>query len=311
MDRIKEVYANYNKCFFCGSNNLGSTKDYKFSNNPYTKLLTKKYSLNVSEMNSNLKLKECLNCHSYTFVQWFSEEIKNNLYGSQKHRMGWYKFFNTIFFYNEDVVKDDVITYKKLENEIGKIKNYLEIFCPFVGFFPLFSFCKDNSDNNKNLFNSKLTNFLIFLQKFYKRNVNIFSFKTLEKIEMPNNIFFLEIEDLYGWDKNCNSFNCNCKTIASRMNWVKNVNLNNFSDINEEIDLLNLSNTLDHIQQPLSVLTKIHPKIKNIFIDFHDIHGGPQHPYFLTEKTTEFISYKFGYIKKKIGKNQILLKKNG
>lgn len=307
MHPIKELLKNYNKCFFCGSDELGQKVNYNFKNNQYIISLLKSKSFDLEKLNLNLELRECLNCNCYTFSKWFNEDYKNRIYNLQKHRMGWYKFFNTIFFYNKELMQNDAETYLEIKKEIGQIKNYLEIYCPFVGFLALFSIFKNEKDINKKLFNSNLINFFINLQKLIKRNVNSFSKKSVKEISIPDNYFFLEVEKIVGWSETCNAFGCNCRTISSRINWITKLNLDKLTSLDEKIDLLNLSNTLDHVKDPLILLKKIRPKVKNIFFHFHDIDGGPQHPFFITEKTITFIAHDLEFNIKKFSSNKILL----
>ena len=62
--------------------------------------------------------------------------------------MGWYKFLNTIYQNNSEIVEEDIKTFKKLTQEINTIENYVELGCPFVGMFPLFSLIKQQNNNS-------------------------------------------------------------------------------------------------------------------------------------------------------------------
>ena len=65
------------------------------------------------------------------------------------------KNINTIYKNNSESIKNDIETFIKLTQQINKIDNYLEIRCPFMGMFPLFSLIKQSKRSNETLFNSK------------------------------------------------------------------------------------------------------------------------------------------------------------
>ena len=60
-------------------------------------------------------------------------------------------------------------------------------------------------------------------------------------------------------------------------------------------------------EKKIILLKKIRPKVKNIFFHFHDIDGGCQHPFFLTEKTIKFVARDLEFNIKKFRSNKILL----
>ena len=124
-----------------------------------------------------------------------------------------------------------------------------------------------------------------------------------------HNIFLADNSDK-GWGKRCNKFGCNCKGIINQFDWVNFVNLNNFDSLENDIDLLYLDNTLDHIDNPFVTLSKISPKVKNIYIKFNPLDFGIQHPFFLKKETINFIASELNFkIKNLENENQYLLSK--
>ena len=75
----------------------------------------------------------------------------------------------------------------------------------------------------------------------------------------------------------------------SQFNWINSYNLDTFSPL-QKIDLLYISNTLDHLENLFAVLSKISSRVKNIYIKFHDSRGGAQHPYFLQRHSINYIA---------------------
>ena len=306
-----KIFTIYKNCFFCDSKNLGDEINYNYNDNPYTKKLRIQNSLTIKDIQSNLRLRECNSCKSFTFDRWFKTTISKNIYNESKHRMGWYKFFNTIYNYNSSIIKEDLDLFYNLSNELGKVESYAELMCPFMGLLPLYSMLKNENENEK-LFPSKISRLKIFIYKILKKKKidnNIYNLLKNTKLHYKN-IFFLQLDlDNKGWDKNCNFGGCNCKEIINKFNWVKKIDIAEFNKISDKIDILNLSNTLDHINKPMNTIVNLSSKFKNIYIDFHDhLTGGSQHSFFLTKKTINILEDKIKFfIKKKFSEQQYLL----
>jgi hypothetical protein len=304
------IFSYYNKCFFCNSTTLGSDVSYNYKDNPYTKKIREENSLNLKDMQSNLRLKECNSCNALTFEKWFNPKISKQFYLNSKHKMGWYKFFNTIYNYNSEIIRKDLDLFFKLSNEVKNIESYMELFCPFNGLIPLFSIIKNENQNEK-FFESKIARLKIFIYKIIKKKkTEINLFNLLKNTTIPfKKTYFLEINTDLGWNKKCLFGGCSCVEMVSKFDWVKNTNIADFKKIDQKIDILFLSNVLDHINEPLNTLVSLAPQIKNMFIEYHDhIEGGSQHSFFLTKKTIEVISNRCNFfIKKKFSDKQYLL----
>ncbi len=311
MNLSKNIFSDYYKCFFCNSSNLGDSILYKYKDNPYTLEIRKKNGLSIEDINSNLLLKKCNNCQSLTFSKWFSNAVYENIYKFAKHRMGWNRFLNTIYRNDSESIKKDIETFIKLTQQINKIDSYLEIRCPFMGMYPLFCLIKQPKNNNEKLFSSKIHRLrLFFLKLIKKKKFSEDVYKDLKKIKIPNENIFLKDKSSKGWGERCNHFGCNCKNILKEFNWINSSNLDEFDPFQKNIDLLYMNNTLDHIENPYATLSKISSRVKNIYIKFHSISGGAQHPFFLQKETINFISTKLNFkIKNLENKNEYLLSK--
>ena len=311
MNLSKNIFSDHYKCFFCNSTNLGDSISYEYRDNPYTLEIRKNNGLSIEELNANLLLKRCNNCQSLTFNRWFSFKVYEGIYKFAKHRMGWNRFLNTIYKNNSESIKNDIETFIKLTQQINKIDNYLEIRCPFMGMFPLFSLIKQPKRSNETLFNSKIYRLkLFFLKLIKKKNFSEGIYKDFKKIQIPNENIFLTDNSNKGWGDKCNNFGCNCKNILKEFKWIDTSNLKNFDPSQKNIDLLYIHNTLDHIEDPFVTLSKISSRVKNIYIKFHSIDGGAQHPFFLQNETINFIATRLNFkIKKFESENEYLLSK--
>jgi len=291
LNSIKNIFSTYNKCFFCNSSNIGNSISYEYRDNPYTLEIRKKNDLSIKDVNSNLLLKKCNNCQSLTFNKWFSPSVANNLFKFETHNMGWNRFLNTIYKNNFESIKKDIEIFTKLTEEINKIDSYLEIRCPFMGLFPLFSLVKQPKFNNEKFFSSKINRLKLFFLKLIKqKNFSEDIYESFKKIKLPDDNIFLIDDSNYGWGKSCYKFGSNCKVITKKFDWISSFNVKEFYLSQKNIDLCYLSNTLDHIENPYETLSKISSRVKNIYIKFHDIDGGAQHSFFLQKETLTFIS---------------------
>jgi hypothetical protein len=305
------LYTDYNQCFFCNSKNFGEVVNFKYLDNFYTKIIKEKYSVTSENIQSKLRLRKCNDCNSFTFDRWFSQEAKEIMYNFQKHRMGWHKFTNTIFTNNSQLLLNDAEMFLKISQEIGIIRNYAELMCPFMGMYPMFSYIRNRTITNQKFFSTLYSSLVIFLLKIIKKkNLNREIENLINKVNLPEDNIFFQIETCSGWNKHCSYLGYNCKEIIKKNSWVKIKSNNHANDLNKKIDLLYLYNTLDHLDNPLIVLENLTGKIKNIFIEFHNLSGGAQHSYFLTPETMNFISKKLSFKIKKIwNNNQYLLSK--
>jgi hypothetical protein len=163
MVKTSILYADYNQCFFCDSKNFGEIVNFKYIDNFYTQVLKKKYSQTSQNIQSKLRLRKCNNCNSFTFDRWFSQEAKNIMYNFQKHRMGWHKFMNTIYTNNSELLLNDVEMFLKISQEIGVIRNYAELMCPFMGMYPVFSYIRNKTNTSQMFFSTLYSSFVIFL----------------------------------------------------------------------------------------------------------------------------------------------------
>lgn len=311
MTSGNDIFTHYNKCFFCDSDDLGDVQNYEYHDTPYTYEIRKKNNLTIKDINSNLILKKCNHCHSLTFTKWFSHSISETLYNLGKHRMGWNRFLNTIYKNNPESIQRDIDKFLKLSLEINKIDSYLELRCPFMGMYPLFSLVNEPKVKNEKLFNSKIERLRIFFYKLIKKKkLNKNFYENIAKIQLPYKNIFLSDSSKRGWGTHCNSFGCNCKNIIEKFDWIETFKLENLSLIDKDIDLLYLSNTIDHIDKPLKTLSALSHRVKNIYIEFHSINGGAQHCFFLQKETMELIATKLGFgLRYLSGKNEFLLVK--
>jgi hypothetical protein len=225
--------------------------------------------------------------------------------------MGWYKFMNTIFTNNSELLLNDIKIYLRISQEIGVIRNYAELMCPFIGLYPMFSYIRNKAISNQKFFSTLYSSLIIFLLKIIKKkNLNSEIAVLIKKINLPKNNIFFQTKTCNGWDKHCCYLGYNCKEIIKKDSWVQIIANDHANDLNKEIDLLYLDNTLDHLNNPLIFLEKLRPKIKNVFIEFHNLSGGAQHPFFMTPGTMNFISKKLNFKINKIwNDNQYLLSK--
>ena len=298
------LFEAYNSCFFCGYQELGKNIDFNFENNKYIELIQKKYSLKKEEIISNLQLKECNYCNVHTFNKWFSRKILDELYTNLRHRMGWYKFNNTVLPTNYEILKNDKIVFTKLTNMIGPIKSWGEIWCPFLGLIPFFGLAKGNINLIQNNINNKIK---ILIKKIINRlrgrNVTRLKLKNLNTINLPEKIFFIRTkESYYGWGQSCSMYGQKCKSIINKYNFLDIIKFDDLKTLNSKIDLLYLSNTLDHVEDPLKKILFLSAFTKNIYIEYHTVKGGIQHPYFITKNTIKFLEKKTCFfVNKKFG----------
>jgi hydroxymethylpyrimidine pyrophosphatase-like HAD family hydrolase len=199
----------------------------------------------------------------------------------------------------------------KISQEIGVIRNYAELMCPFMGMYPVFSYIRNKTNTSQMFFSTLYSSFVIFLLKIIKKkNLNDKIKSSINKISLPENNIFFEIETCAGWNKHCYYLGYNCKEIIKKNSWVQIISNDHANDLNKKIDLLYLYNTLDHLNKPLVILENLMGKIRNIFIEFHNLSGGAQHSFFLTPESINFISKKLNFKIKKIwNNNQYLLSK--
>jgi hypothetical protein len=206
---------------------------------------------------------------------------------------------------------NDIKIYLRICKEIGVIRNYAELMCPFVGMYPMFSYIRNKNIGNYKFFSTLYSSLIIFLLKIIKKKkLNCEIKDSIEKVSLPKDNIFFQTETCNGWNEHCCYLGYNCKEIIKKDNWVQIISNDHENVLNKEIDLLYLYNTLDHLNDPLIFLEKLRPKIKNIFIEFHNLSGGAQHPFFITSETINFISKKLNFKINKIwNDNQYLLSK--
>ena len=307
LTQSDNIFSDYTECFFCNSKNLGDVIKYEYiRDNTYTKKIRQIYNLSISSINSNLILNECINCESFTFSRWYSSSVQKEIYKKTNHKLGWSKFFNTIFKNYPDIILKDIEIYSKLKKQINKIDSYMEIKCPFMGMYPLFSLI-EQKDGNEKLFKSNLNIIKYFFLKLRKKNLNKEIIEKKNKIKLPDNCIFLSDYSDSGWGDECKTYDCNCKDIANQFHWINSSNIESFVSSKEKVDLLFMNNTLDHIGNPLATLTKISKNVRNMYIKFHDLKGGSHHSFFLTENTFRVIARKLNFKIIYIDKNELLL----
>ena len=75
------MFKKYNKCSYCGSDNLKKEKKQYFPENFYIKAI--KADLKISDKTfKKMKVFKCLNCHILQNNPWFTENIAKKIYSN-------------------------------------------------------------------------------------------------------------------------------------------------------------------------------------------------------------------------------------
>lgn len=304
------IFENFNECFFCNSKIHGKKVHVNYETNPYIKPLQKKYSLSSEYISKNLILIKCQNCKVLSFQRWFSKEIGKEIYKIQKHRMGWFLFKNYTNNSFIEYFKNDLKLYEDIINEIGYYDSQLEIHCPFQGFFQLFNLINNKVLIDNYSFNSNLFKFFIFFNNFRMRNNKNFVDKILN-IKKTKKNFFIKFNSSYGWGQKCNFLKTNCYEVIKQSNWETYLDLDEDFIKKNNIDILFLRNTLDHVDKPLEKFASLCLIVKYIYIDTHFFNkNNIQHNFFFTNETFDFLKKEFGLnTKKKFSNNRFLFQK--
>ena len=294
------IIQRYNKCVYCGSDNLRLYKKQNFTHNFYTNAIKNDLGL-TDNFFKKFKVYNCKNCNVMQNNPWFSKKVSfkifNQIYG--QHNRNW---SNVINFFQSGTKPDHGKLFDIIEKNIS-IKNYCEFNVPFMGL--MMDFFDKEYDKNlnfyKNIFDCSL-NYLssrqvVGLRKFTRNKKQLEAKKYLDKLNKLKNKKYLKkkikksivIDNSYlSWLYNDNYKSVNSRSLASELFDIEIENLD-FIKNSKKYDLFGIFHTLDHTHQPKKILNYALNNSRYVLIYFHsDENLEKQHLFTFTDK---FIPY--------------------
>ncbi len=265
MKNSSNLFKKYNKCIYCGSEQLKKEKEEIVLKNFYVKAIIS--DLKISEkLFKRIKTFSCKNCYVIQNNPWFSEAIARKIYTEiyGQHNRSWSNILN---FMNKGNFPNHGKLFNLLIKNI-KIKNYAEFNSPFMGLLINF-FSKEYKKNKffyKNL-KKTIINYFVSRQVAGKsKKIQISSLKkssnflkNINKMKKNNLIkkrvnkyLYIDNSNL-SWGQNDNYMSVNSKSFASSLFDLEIVDLKQ-SKANIKFDLFGIFHTLDHTFQPKKVL---------------------------------------------------------
>jgi hypothetical protein len=297
------IIQKYNKCVYCGSNNLRLYKKQNFTHNFYTGAIKNDLRL-TDNFFKKMKVYNCKNCNIIQNNPWFSKKMSfkifNQIYG--QHNRNW---SNVINFFQSGTKPDHGKLFDIIEKNIN-VKNYCEFNVPFMGLMIDFFDKEYNKNLNfyKNIFDYSL-NYLSSRQvaglrkftrskkqidaKIYLAKLN----KLKNKIKKKNIKKSIVIDNSYlGWLYNDNYKSVNSRSLASELFDIEIENLD-FIKNSKKYDLFGIFHTLDHTHQPKKILDYALNNSRYVLIYFHsDENLEKQHLFTFTDKFIPYLKKK-------------------
>jgi hypothetical protein len=289
-------------CPWCGSaEREPSSNAFSSKSNAYLAVVAEKYGIAADRLPAMMKGHECLACGTTYCDPWLSPSASQWLFncGRPQHNAGWGRFYDWL----EGTDRFEISLLPRAEkiwnhllSEIGVVRSYGEVGCPFMGLFPYFealqtpvaeSFERYEKLCGNNFQSQAHPSFLkqpYVLQRFSlwqrkRQNSARWSKRSscLPKAakQVPSEYYYVKALSRLMWGNNCQAISMSCTATAAA---TFNLNITDLQKLNTPIDLLGFFNTLDHQDKPLEILTEALKKARYVVVELHDDRdAGKQH----------------------------------
>jgi|TARA_B110000037_G_C17115174_1_gene503472 hypothetical protein len=294
----------YNKCVYCGSQNLKKEKKQYFIKNFYVRAIISDLNLSNKEF-QKIKVYRCTSCYILQNNPWFSETISRKIYSNiyGQHNRGWTNLLNFI----KRGIKPDHGSLFEILNKKIHIKNYAEFNSPFTGI--MINFFSNEYKKNIIFYKSFFKNILRYLtsrqvagrskeyqklsikkSKYFFDKIKVIKTRNLIKKNI-NKYLFVDDSGL-SWGQNDNYKSVNSKSLATEFFDLK---IADIKDKNRKIkiDLFGIFHTLDHTFEPNKILNFALDVSKYVVVYCHvDPKLNRQHLFSLTKEFLKHLNMK-------------------
>ena len=305
---FNSILGSVPSCPWCGSTEREPSSDaFSSSSNPYLAAVAQNYGVVAEDLVARMKSYDCLACGTSYCDPWLSQSASQWLFnlGRPQHNAGWGNFYDWL----EKTERFKTSLFPRAENiwnyltsEIGAVRSYGEVGCPFMGLFPYFETLRTPMAESFDRYEKLCcNNFQIqahptflkqpyILQRFnlwYRKRQNNARWskqssslpKTAENV--PSEYYYVRALSRLAWGNNCQAISMTCTATAAA---TFNLNITEFQKLEKSIDLLGFFNTLDHREKPLEILTEALNKARHVVVELHDDrNAGKQHLFAINE----------------------------
>jgi hypothetical protein len=289
-------------CPWCGSTEREpSSNAFSPNSNAYLAAVAQNYDVPSEDLVAMMKGHECLACGTTYCDPWLSQSASQWLFnlGRPQHNAGWRTFYDWL----ERTDRFRISLFPRAEkiwnylvSEIGVVRSYGEVGCPFMGLLPYFETLKTPVAKSFERYQKLCcNNFNVQAHPGFLKQAHIFhrlylwkrkrqnharwskqaSYLPKPAEDVPSEYYYLKTFSGLMWGNNCQAISMSCTATAVA---TLNLNVTEFQRLEKSIDLLGFFNTLDHQEKPLEMLAKALDKSRYVVIELHDDRdAGKQH----------------------------------